>query len=428
MDRPPLLLRAYARLANVAAPLLFRRIRDRLIAHGTLPARTRERLGHATQARPAGPLVWIHGASVGETLSALPVITALRNRADAPAILVTSGTATSAQILAQRLPAGCIHQFAPLDGAAALRRFNAHWRPDLLVLMESEIWPQMIATAPCPVVLLNARLSSRALARWRKLGASAAWLLSRFALITAQTEVTAQGLRALGVAPDRIRVGGNLKAAAPPPDAEPNDLDALRGTLGDRPRWLAASTHAGEEAAILAAHRKLLQHDPDLCLILAPRHPDRADRIAAQTLDLGLTLTRRSAGEGPTAQVHLADTLGEMGLWYRLCPIVFVGGSLTPNGGHNPWEGAALGCALLTGTHLTNCAQDWRTLADAQAAITGLTAETLEPALADLLADPGRAGTMGQTAARSAAAQTGDIARTVDDLLTLMHRGNAHAG
>ncbi|MBU0779308.1 MAG: 3-deoxy-D-manno-octulosonic acid transferase, partial [Alphaproteobacteria bacterium] len=148
-------LRVYGRVANVAAPLLFRRIRDRLIAHGTAPARTRERLGHATLPRPAGRLIWFHGASVGESLSALPVIAALLDQPDAPTILVTSGTATSAQILAQRLPKGCIHQFAPLDSAAALRRFNAHWQPDLLVLMESEIWPQMIATAPCPVVLLN---------------------------------------------------------------------------------------------------------------------------------------------------------------------------------------------------------------------------------------------------------------------------------
>ena len=420
MDRPPALLRAYGRLANIAAPLLFRRIRDRLIAHGTLPGRTRERLGHATLARPAGPLIWIHGASVGETLSALPVITALRDRADPPTILVTSGTATSAQILAQRLPRGCIHQFAPLDGAAALRRFNAHWRPDLLVLMESEIWPQMITTAPCPVVLLNARLSPRALSRWQKLGSSAGWLLSRLALITAQTEAVAQGLRGLGVAPDRIRVGGNLKAAAPPPDADPETWDSLRVTLGDRARWLAASTHPGEERHILAAHAALLKDHPDLCLILAPRHPDRADRIAAEVTELGLSMTRRSAGDGPTAQVHLADTLNEMGLWYRLCTLVFVGGSLTPNGGHNPWEGAVLGCALLTGTHLLNCAQDWRTLADADAAVTDLTPDTLVDTVARLLRDPGTNGAMGLNAARCAAAQTGDVARTVDDLLALM--------
>ena len=423
MDRPPALLRAYGHLANMAAPLLFRRIRNRLMAHGTLPGRTRERLGHATVARPDGPLIWMHGASVGETLSALPVIAALRDRADPPAILVTSGTATSAQVMAQRLPQGCIHQFAPLDGARALRRFNAHWRPDLLVLMESEIWPQMIQTAPCPVVLLNARLSPRALARWQRLGPSAAWLLSRFALITAQTEAVAQGLRILGVAPDRIRVGGNLKAAAPPPDADPAEVDALARALDDRPRWLAASTHPGEEAHLLRAHRGFLQTEPNLCLILAPRHPDRADRIAALIANAGLTLTRRSAGESPTAQVYLADTLGEMGLWYRLSSLAFIGGSLTPNGGHNPWEGAGLACAQVTGTHLTNCAQDWQTLTAADAAIVGLTADTLSTAMADLLADHGRVDAMGRNAVRCAAGQTGDIVRTVDDLLALMTTG-----
>ena len=427
MSRPPLLLRAYGSLANIAAPLLFRRIRDRLIAHGTLPARTRERLGHATLARPPGPLVWIHGASVGETLSALPVITALRDRPDAPAILVTSGTATSAQILAQRLPAGCIHQFAPLDGAAALRRFNAHWRPDLLVLMESEIWPQMILTAPCPVVLLNARLSTRALSRWQRLGASAAYLLSHLALITAQTATVADGLRALGVAPDRIRTGGNLKAAAPPPTAEVDALQAVRTALGDRPRWLAASTHAGEEDAILATHASLLTDHPDLCLILAPRHPDRADRIAAQVARAGLTLTRRSAGEGPTAQVYLADTLNEMGLWYRSAPVTFVGGSLTPNGGHNPWEGAALGCALLTGPHLANCAEDWRSLEEAEAAIIKLTGDTLTAALARLLVDPNEAAAMGRRARALTETRTGDVARIADELLALMTTGESDA-
>ncbi|MFZ3581322.1 3-deoxy-D-manno-octulosonic acid transferase [Loktanella sp. DJP18] len=427
MSRAPLLLRAYGGLANIAAPLLFRRIRDRLIAHGIQPGRTRERLGHATVARPAGPLVWVHGASVGETLSALPVIAALRDRRDPPTILVTSGTATSAQILTQRLPQGCIHQFAPLDGARALRRFNAHWKPDLLVLMESEIWPQMIATAPCPVVLLNARLSPRALARWRKLGSSASWLLSRLCLITAQTEAVAQGLRDLGVAPDRIRVGGNLKAAAPPLDADPEAFTAIRTLLADRPRWLAASTHTGEEAHVLAAHAALLREHSDLCLILAPRHPDRADRIAAQIAQAGLTLTRRSVGESPTSQVYLADTLGEMGLWYRAAPITFVGGSLSPNGGHNPWEGAALGCALLTGHYLTNAAQDWQALRDADAAITGLTPDTLTAALRDLLADPARARAMGDAARTLTASQTGDVARTVADLLALMPHGTPHA-
>ena len=420
MSRPPLALRLYAGVANIAAPLLFRRIRDRLITHGTLPARTRERLGHATVARPAGRLIWIHGASVGETLSALPVITALCDTDAAPTILATSGTATSAQILAQRLPRGCIHQFAPLDSAAALRRFNAHWKPDLLVLMESEIWPQMIAKAPCPVVLLNARLSPRALARWQRLGPSAAWLLSRFALITAQTEAVAHALRGLGVAADRIRVGGNLKAAAPPPDADPDALTALQSSLGSRPRWLAAATHTGEEAHLLTTHAALLTRHPDLSLILAPRHPDRADRIAAQISQLGLTLTRRSAGDGPTAQVYLADTLNEMGLWYRLCPTAFVGGSLTPNGGHNPWEGAALGCALLTGTHLRNCAPDWQTLVAAQAAITGLLPDTLTAAVNDLLDNPEAARAMGHRAQHLSASQTDDIARTVTDLLALM--------
>lgn len=420
MARPPLLLRTYGRLANLAAPLLFRRIRDRLIAHGTAPARTRERLGHATAQRPAGPLIWFHGASVGESLSALPVIEGLRAQASTPTILVTSGTATSAQILAQRLPAGCIHQFAPLDSTAALRRFNAHWQPDLLVLMESEIWPQMIATAPCPVVLLNARLSPRALARWQKLGASAGWLLGQLTLIVTQTATTATGLRSLGVTPNRIRTGGNLKAAATPPTADPTELAALKIVLGTRPCWLAASTHAGEEALLLEVHKTLLATAPDLCLILAPRHPDRAGRVARMIADAGLALTRRSKGEAPSAQVYLADTLGEMGLWYRTAPLTFVGGSLTPNGGHNPWEAAPLGTALLTGPYLQNCADDWQMLADARGAYTRLRPDQLTDALQGMLNDPQIGRDMADNAAACAAEQGDDLARIVTELIALL--------
>ncbi len=413
-------LRVYGRVANVAAPLLFRRIRDRLIAHGTAPARTRERLGHATLPRPAGRLIWFHGASVGESLSALPVIAALLDQPDAPTILVTSGTATSAQILAQRMPQGCIHQFAPLDSAAALRRFNAHWQPDLLVLMESEIWPQMIATAPCPVVLLNARLSPRALARWQKLGASAGWLLGQLTLIIAQTEAVETGLRSLGVTPGRIRTGANLKAAAAPPSADPHTLAQMNSALGTRPRWLAASTHAGEEALLLDVHKALLATSPDLCLIIAPRHPDRADRIAQLIADAGLTLTRRSDGDTPTAQVYLADTLGEMGLWYRTAPLTFIGGSLTPNGGHNPWEAAPLGTALLTGANLNNCAADWHMLAEARGATSGLTPQQLTDALRTMLNDPQIARDMASNAAACAAAQKGDLARIAAELTALL--------
>ncbi|WP_177174577.1 3-deoxy-D-manno-octulosonic acid transferase [Loktanella fryxellensis] len=423
MTRPPLPLRLYGWLTTLAAPLVHARVQRRLLAQGVAPARTRERLGHATQPRPVGPLVWIHGASVGETLSALPLIAGLLAQDAPPAILVTSGTATSAAVLARRLPTGAIHQFAPLDTGPALRRFHAHWRPDLLVLMESEIWPRMIVTAPCPVVLMNARLSARTLDRWRRLGAPARWLLDRFALIVTQTAQGADDVRCLGLAADRVRVGGNLKAAATPPAADAAVLAGLQSTLAGRPRWLAASTHAGEEAAILRAHRAVLAQDPAACLIFAPRHPDRADDIAALAAQTDLTLTRRSRGEAPTAQVHLADTLDEMGLWYRLSPIVFMGGSLVPVGGHNPWEGAALGCALLTGPHLDNCGADWAGLRDGDAAITDLTDATLAPAIQRLLHDPVAAQAMGARARALTAQQSADIDRTLADLRRLMQTG-----
>nr|WP_249219292.1 3-deoxy-D-manno-octulosonic acid transferase [Loktanella sp. SALINAS62] len=392
-----MLLRLYAGLAALAVPLLARRLTAKLTDHGVTPARARERFGHATQSRPDGPLIWFHGASVGETLSLLPLLTPLQAARPDVQVLITSGTASSADILSRRLPPGAMHQFAPLDTARILTRFHAHWRPDLLVLIESEIWPNTVRSCTArdvPVVLLNARLSDRSLRRWQRLGAPARWLLAQFALIVAQTDATAGNLRALGA--DRVQVGANLKAAAPPPPDDPAARATVAQALAGRPVWLAASTHAGEDAAILDAHADLRATRPDLCLILAPRHPERADDIAALCRDRSLTVTRRSQGDGPTAAVYLADTLGEMGLWYRLAPITFIAGSLGTAGGHNPWE-ACIGTAILHGPQVANCAVDYAALHRADAA-QQITAQTLAASVAALLDDPDRAQAMAQAA------------------------------
>ncbi|MCB5198181.1 3-deoxy-D-manno-octulosonic acid transferase [Loktanella sp. TSTF-M6] len=382
--RPPLLLRAYAGFASLAVPVLQRRLIHKLTDQGVTNARARERTGHATQPRPDSTLIWFHGASVGETLSILPLIDALHAQRADLTVLVTSGTATSAEILARRLPARAIHQFAPLDSPAVMRRFHAQWRPDLAVLIESEFWPNMIrscADRAVPLVLLNARLSDRSVKRWRQLGAPARWLLDQFALIVAQTEATAQNLRSLGAA--RVQVGANLKAAAPPAPDNPALRAEMETALAGRHRWLAASTHAGEDAPLLDAHAALRQQHPDLCLILAPRHPDRADEIATLARQRGLTVTRRSAGDAPTADVYLADTLGEMGTWYRLSPVTFIAGSFGDAGGHNPWE-ACTGTAILHGPKVANCAADYATLNGAGGA-RAVTPDTLAWSVNDLL-------------------------------------------
>ena len=393
----PLPLLAYGLAARLLGPLVFARVGRRLAAQGVAAARIAERRGVAGLPRPAGRLIWFHAASVGESLSILPVVARLAG----PGLtcLVTTGTATSAQILPPRLPAHALHQFAPLDSAPYVARFLRHWRPDLAVCVESEIWPETLRLLDgqgTPRVLLNARLSDRSLARWGKRPASTRALFGGFAAIIAQSPALRDALAAMGCTPARLSVGGNMKAAAGAPPADAAALAGLNAASAGRPVWAAVSTHAGEEAAALAAHRQVLAGQADALLILCPRHPDRAPDLMALIAATGLTVTRRSLAQGPVAQVFLADTMGETGLWFRLAPVVFLGGSLVDKGGHNPWEVAACGAALLTGRYLSNVAQDMETLTQSGAARIIPDAAALGPAVAGLLADPAAAQAMGR--------------------------------
>ncbi|WP_165351891.1 3-deoxy-D-manno-octulosonic acid transferase [Salipiger sp. IMCC34102] len=416
---PPPALRAYGWAADAIAPLLFRKIRRKLASEGVPPDRIRERLGHPTKDRPPGPLVWFHGASVGETLSILPLIAPLRRARPDLTVLVTSGTAASATVLAQRLPEGALHQFAPIDSSAALARFHAHWRPDLLVLVESEIWPQLLASCTrrrVPVALLNARLSARSLRRWQRFGRPARWLLQRFSVIVTQTPDTTEALRDLGA--PYVRPGPNLKAAAPPAPDAPALRHELAAAIGSRPVWLAASTHAGEEEIVLDAHTRLRQDHPEALLLLAPRHLDRTQAIEALCRARDLDLTRQSEGQAPAAAVHLVDTMGQLGTFYRLVPVTLIAGSFIPVGGHNPWE-ATCGTALLHGPLVANCATDYARLDTAGGSVE-VTPETLAPEIAALWSDPGRARRIGEAAMRAKAAQSDGTEGLARDLLTLM--------
>jgi 3-deoxy-D-manno-octulosonic-acid transferase len=321
------------------------------------PARLPERLGRAGLPRPEGPLVWLHGASVGEALSALPLIERLLAGDPARSVLVTTGTVTSARLMAERLPERAFHQFAPVDIPAAVARFLDHWRPDLALWLESELWPNMIAAAvrrSVPMALVNARLSKRSYRRWRCLPGFARSLLGAFRLCLAQSPEDAGRFRALGA--PHVESPGNLKYASPPLPADPAALEALRASIGARPLWLAASTHIGEEAIVAEAHRKLRNRHPALLTVIVPRHPERGAAIAAELAAAGLAVARRGADESPTpsTDIYLADTLGELGLFYRLAQISFVGGSLVPHGGQNLLEPAQLGCAVLHGPAVFN--------------------------------------------------------------------------
>ncbi|MFN3889181.1 MAG: 3-deoxy-D-manno-octulosonic acid transferase [Beijerinckiaceae bacterium] len=359
MTRSTLLIGAY-RLATAAltpfAPLVlaWRRRSGR-----EDPARARERMGSPAIKRPRGRLAWVHGASVGEGIALLPLIVRLRERGFL--VLLTTGTVASAQVLGERLPDGVLHQYAPLDAPRFMRQFLDHWRPDIILLAESELWPNLLLEAQAhnvPVVLVNARMSQRSYERWKRASRSIQALLKPIHLCLAQSVADASRLIDLGAA--RVQVAGNLKYDVPALPADPQELAELRALIGSRPVWLAASTHDGEERMAMMLHTHLLQRFPDLVTMVAPRHAQRGAEIEREAMKSGLNPVRRSTGaklpaRGP--QFYIADTMGEMGLLYRLASIVFLGKSFAGGGGgQNPIEPAKLGAAILHGPDVSNFA------------------------------------------------------------------------
>ena len=418
----------YLAAARLAGPLARRVLARRAATGREDPARLGERLGRAGAARPDGRLIWLHGASVGEALSMLALIDELRRQAPDVTCLVTTGTVSSARRMAAQLPKGCIHQFVPVDTGAAVRRFLDHWQPGLAIWVESEFWPGlMTATARrgVPMMLVNARVSARSARRWAGVPGMAAVLVRLFQRITTQDEATAGRLVAMGADPARLRNGGNLKALTPVPDCDAAELERLRAALAGRPVWLAASTHAPEEDAVGEAHRLAARSRPGLLTILAPRHPERGSEIAAKLAGQGLSVARRSLGElpGPETDLWLVDTLGEMGLWLRLAPVCFVGGSIADQGGHNPFEPAALGSAILHGPHTGNFAPAYAALAKAGGARLVADGAEMAEAVVALLGsiEVHRAMTDAADAVRKKSGP--DVAALARDVLALMEAG-----
>ena len=390
-NRPTPLLRTYSCIANLLAPFAFKHIKKKLIAHGTDPDRIQERLGHPTVTRPDGRLVWLHAASVGESLSVLRLIEHMGLNQPDLSFLLTSGTATSADIIARRLPPRCQHQFAPLDGRRAVRRFLNHWHPDAAIFVESELWPNMLIETDrrdIPLVLINARISDRSAKNWKRFPKTACHLMNLFKEIHTQDARTTAHLHDLGL--EHAKTGRNLKSVSGPLPFNKMTFEDLRTMLGNRPLWVASSTHTGEEEIILAAHRDLLETYEDLLLILVPRHPERGDEVAKTISVHDLTYNRRTTNDMPDTQtqVYLADTLGETGLWYALSPIVFLGGSFAPVGGHNPFEPAYAGAVVVHGPLYVNFAKAYAEFAVVGGAIEVLDAPTLTKAVSRLLSDP----------------------------------------
>lgn len=365
--------------ATRAIPLVAGSVLRRRLARGKeLPDRWREKLGEPSLPRPEGPLVWLHAVGLGETLALRGLIAAMAEQAPRLEFLVTSGTRGSAEVLAANLPPRTRHQFLPLDAPGYLSRFLDHWRPSLSVWAEQDLWPgAVVATARrgIPLALVNARMNTKAFSRRQRGAGLYADLLARFALIAAQDEVTAGHLHRLGA--DAVRVTGSLKAAAPPLGCDPLALEALRPTLAGRKVTLLASSHPEDEAVAL---RVLATLQPRPLLLVAPRDPSRGQDVALLAAEQGLTCTRRSAGQGPEADVWIVDTLGELGMWYRLCPVSLIGGTFGATEGHNPWEPAALGSAILHGPHVANFAADYTRMGHADAALQ-VNAGTLGAAL-----------------------------------------------
>lgn len=400
----------YRILTVLAAPLLYALLWQRTFAGKEDRSRLRERFGHAQTVRRTGSLLWLHAASVGEALSALPLIELLLARRLDLSILVTTGTVSSARILADRLPARATHRFVPLDRPQWVGRFLDLWRPDVAVWIESELWPNLLletARRGIPMALVNARLSARSYRRWRFAPRSIAKLLGCFQVILARDEHSAGFVRQLGAR--RVMCAGDLKQAAAALPAEETELARLRTAIGARPVWLTASSHPGEEAIALQVHQQLLVQFPNLLSVIAPRHAVRGDEIARLIASNGLRVARRALAAIPdgATDIYLADTMGEMGLIYRLSPMAFIGGSLAPLGGQNPLEPARLGCAILHGPNVGNFADIYAALDTAGAAQHIVDAASLAQAVSALLSDPSMA-TMRGRAGQAYAAQGGE--------------------
>ena len=417
----PLSLTAYRFLTALGTPLAVPFLAMRLRRGKEDPRRIAERRGRPGLSRPPGRLVWLHGASVGEAVSLLPFVERI-TRAGASA-LVTTGTVTSAGLLAQRLPPGAMHQYAPLDSPFFLHRFLAHWRPDAALVAESELWPNMILEAKraaLPLAMVNGRMSQRSFNRWRRAPGFIGALLGCFDLCLARSDDDGERLLSLGA--PAVLVAGDIKFDAPALPADRRELAELSGLISGRQVWIAASTHEGEELIAAKAHKRLTRVFPDALTLIAPRHPERGEAILRQLEAEGLVCALRSRGErpGPDAAVYVCDTIGELGLFYRLAGVVFVGKSFSGGGGQNPIEPARLACAILHGPKVANFSEVYVALDAAGGALEIAAPADLGDALIGLFADAARLRAMARAALDAVERRAGAVDRSMKALAPLL--------
>ena len=354
-----MLLTLYKAVLTMMYPLALNRYIEKRKKNGKEDlARFDERLGKATMPRPKGNLIWMHGASVGESISMLPLIKTLLDIYPDLHIMVTTGTVTSAEVMAKRLPERAFHQYFPLEHPRYAARFIRHWKPNLVLWFESEFWPAMLSTIKkcnIPLILVNGRISNKSFRRWQQFEFAIRQILDCFTLCLGQSDEDTRRLQVLGA--KNTASLGNLKYAGLPLPVDEGKKAALKEQFSNRPVWLVSSTHDDEETKIGRFLKDLEQKVPNVLTVIVPRHPHRGVEIKDKLTDeYGLNVALRSASEPitPETNVYVADTIGELGIFYELINIVFIGGSLIPHGGQNFMEPSRYRDATIVGPHMFN--------------------------------------------------------------------------
>ena len=358
------------------------------------PERLSERMGVASLPHPSGALVWIHVASVGEAQSIMSLVNLMLDQNKQLNILVTSVTRTSAGILAEKLPPRAFHQYAPIDHPDWIRKFLDYWQPNLALWVESELWPTMLTFLKkrhIPAALLNAHMSPTSYRNWKRAPAFARKLLSVFLVILAQSKQDAEFYSEFNS--HSVTVTDNIKYAAKPLTYDEASYSRLSSAIQNRPVWLYASSHDGEEELAAQTHKILSDRFPGLLTIIAPRHPNRRDDVLKTIENKGLKASLRGDNKALPSdddQVYIVDTMGELGLLYKLSPLAVVGRSFSSDGGggHNPIEPALLDCAVLHGPNIQNSQELYDEMDASGAALLIPSADDLAPTVGDLLSQP----------------------------------------
>lgn len=415
-------LAAYRVMGAAAFPLVGPYVAWRATKGKEDPSRRRERSGYAGKPRAEGPLIWVHAASVGETIAIVPLIETILGLG--VHVVLTTGTVTSAQVAEERLGDRIIHQFVPLDLKPAIARFLDHWQPDLVIIAESEIWPMTImelGLRRIPQVLVNGRLSERSFLSWKKRPHIAEALFENLSHVVAQSEVDGERFEALGARP--VTISGNLKVDTNPPPYDEHALHSISRQLSLRPTWAAVSTHEGEEQIAAEIHLILRKRHPGLLTIIVPRHPERTPALAAAFASMGLRVVTRSSGDRirSDTDILLGDTIGEMGLYLRLTEIAFVGRSLTAEGGQNPLEPAMLETVVLSGRNVQNFGEAYQRLIDKGGAKLVANRDMLAGAVNFLLLNEGTRRNMIMAGVAAVDEMRGALGKTLKALEPYIH-------